>query len=125
MPAKPWRPYAVPARDSALNTSPGADGSTAAMTSGSEGATPAPAAAPAAEAPNAKRHVAQTAFHAAPAIATTLSASVFFSAPWQCVQYFVCISHVSKSFAWSRSMGGMASPAGPDHGIGPLRPNHW
>jgi hypothetical protein len=33
-----------------------------------------------------------TLFPAAPATATHFKISVFLIAPWQCVQYFVCIS---------------------------------
>ena len=51
---------------------------------------------------------------------------MFLIAPWQCVQYLVCISHVSKSLDWSRSIGGISSdPGGPSHGTGPCFPNHW
>mmetsp|Transcript_5085 Transcript_5085/g.20427 ORF Transcript_5085/g.20427 Transcript_5085/m.20427 type:complete len:254 (-) Transcript_5085:4724-5485(-) len=86
---------------------------------------PGPAAAPAAAAANASATMTQTVFAPAPATASHLRISVLRSAPWQCVQYLVCISQVSNSLLWSRSMGGSSAPSGPAHGTGPCFPNHW
>ena len=60
----------------------------------------------AAAAANASATTTQTALAPAPATASHLRISVFRSAPWQCVQYLVCISQVSNSLLWSRSTGG-------------------
>eukprot|EP00982_Pelagococcus_subviridis_P005782 29833-Pelagococcus_subviridis.AAC.2 len=78
MPANPWRPYAVPNRESAEKSSPPADDGKLPKTSTTEASPPA---APAADAANAHRHANHTAFAPPATSATFFKISVFRSAP--------------------------------------------
>ena len=121
--AKPHRKNDVAPKLKALKKSPYTEPSTALANSNTSSDDDASSPLPSNAA--VKTTLAPTQNNFAPAIAPVahIPISVLRSAPWQCVQYLVCISYVSKSLLESRSMGGICSVPGA-HGIGPFFSNH-